>query len=74
MKKIYTVLALCWAASAALAVVPQPDLLARIHFAGGDTIAADKNYAPLPRNFPPRKLWRCGSNPLTDWLPGWPIT
>ncbi|HEX7652390.1 MAG TPA: hypothetical protein VF607_02720, partial [Verrucomicrobiae bacterium] len=71
MKKIYTVLALCWAASAALAVVPQPDLLARIHFAGGDTIAADKNYAPFATQFSSPEalaLRKQSADRLASWL------
>ncbi|MEY4916694.1 MAG: hypothetical protein RL616_607, partial [Verrucomicrobiota bacterium] len=51
MKKFLIVSTLALAALAVRAELPQPDLLAQIHFAGGDRIAANKNYPAFANEF-----------------------
>ena len=51
MKTLILVTALALAALASQAALPQPDLLAQIHFAGGDNISADKNYSTFANQF-----------------------
>jgi hypothetical protein len=51
MKKIILILTLTVAALAGRAALPQPDLVAQIHFAGGTTVFADNNYAAFAGEF-----------------------
>ena len=51
MKKFFITLSLALAAFAVRAALPQPDLIAQIHFAGGSKIAADKNYPAFANEF-----------------------
>lgn len=51
MKKLILISILSVATLAARAALPQPDLIAQIHFAGGSTISAAKNYSALANEF-----------------------
>ena len=51
MKKFLSIFTLALLALAGRAALPQPDLIAQIHFAGGQNIAADKNYPAFANEF-----------------------
>jgi hypothetical protein len=51
MKKHLIILAASLITLAVRAALPQPDLIASIHFAGGDKVAADKNYPAFANEF-----------------------
>ena len=51
MKKFLSIFTLALLALAVRAALPQPDLIAQIHFAGGDKISADKNYPAFANEF-----------------------
>lgn len=51
MKKFLIVLTGALAAVAVRAALPQPDLIAQIHFTGGNQISADKNYPAFSNEF-----------------------
>ena len=51
MKKLATIFTLVLAAAAARAALPQPDLIAQIHFAGAQKISADPNSAAFTNEF-----------------------
>jgi hypothetical protein len=51
MKKLILILSLASLVPSSRAALPQPDLVAQIHFAGGSTIAADKNYSTFADEF-----------------------
>ena len=51
MKKFLSIFTLALLALAGRAALPQPDLIAQIHFAGGQNIAADKNYPAFASEF-----------------------
>jgi len=56
------------------AALPQPDLIARIHFAGGDAVAADKNYSAFTSEFSSAEalaLRQQIAGRLAPWLAGW---
>jgi hypothetical protein len=71
MKKFLIVLTVALAALAGRAALPQPDLIAKIHFAGGDKIAADKNYPAFANEFSSaeaRALRQQVADKLAPWL------
>ena len=51
MKKFLSIFTLALLALAGRAALPQPDLIAQIHFAGGDKVSADKNYPAFANEF-----------------------
>ena len=51
MKNLSAVFALTWLVSAARAALPQPDLIAEIHFAGAQKILAAANAADFTNEF-----------------------
>ena len=74
MKKFLTVLTVALAAVAARAALPQPDLIAQIHFAGVQKIAADKNYSAFTNEFSSAEalaLRKQTADKLAPWLAGW---
>ena len=71
MKKFLTLLTLALTVAIARAALPEPDLLARIHFAGGDAIAAAPNYAAFAKEFSSpeaRALRQQVADKLAPWL------
>jgi hypothetical protein len=71
MKKFLTILTVALVAQAGRAALPQPDLIAQIHFAGGDKIAADKNYPAFANEFSSAEalaLRRQVADKLAPWL------
>jgi hypothetical protein len=73
MKKYFAVF-LCATTFAVRAALPQLDLIARIHFAGGDAIAADKNYSAFTNEFSSAEalaLRQQIADKLAPWLAGW---
>ncbi|HTB85885.1 MAG TPA: hypothetical protein VK742_19735 [Candidatus Sulfotelmatobacter sp.] len=56
------------------AALPQPGLIVRIHFAGGDAVAMDKNYSAFNNEFSSAEalaLRRQAADKLAPWLAGW---
>ena len=51
MKKLIILSLLAFATTAVRSALPQPDLLAQIHFAGADSIAGGKNYSAFTNEF-----------------------
>lgn len=51
MKKLYVLFALVLAVSAGHAALPQPDLIASLHFAGSQNISTDPSYLPFADEF-----------------------
>ena len=51
MKKNILILTLVAVSLAGRAALPQPDLVAQIHFAGGNNVSGDKNYAAFTNEF-----------------------
>ena len=51
MKKLSILLALVLAVLTGHAALPQPDLIANIHFAGGQNISADRSFLPFADEF-----------------------
>jgi hypothetical protein len=51
MKKLSLIFLAVWVAVNVRAALPDPNLLARIHFAGGQTIAASSNFMPFTNEF-----------------------
>ena len=73
MKKFAIISTLALAA-AARAALPQPDLIAQIHFAGAQKISADKNAAAFAGEFnsaEARTLRAQTADKLSVWLGGW---
>ncbi len=71
MKKFLIVLTVALAALAGRAALPQPDLIAQIHFAGGAKVAADKNYPAFANEFSSAEalaLRRQVADKLALWL------
>ena len=71
MKKFLIVFTFALASCAVRAALPQPDLLAQIHFAGGDQIAADKHYPAFANEFSSAEaltLRNQIADKLTPWL------
>jgi len=74
MKKLMYILAATLTALAGQAALPQPDLIAQIHFAGGDQIYADKNYSAFTNEFSSPEalaLRKQTADRLAPWLAGW---
>jgi hypothetical protein len=74
MKKLMLILAATLTSLASLAALPQPDLIAQIHFAGGDRISADKNYSTFTNEFSSAEalaLRKQTADKLAPWLAGW---
>jgi len=73
MNRFFTLFLLS-ATLTARAALPQPDLIARIHFAGGDAVAADRNYSAFTNEFSSAEalaLRRQVADRLAPWLAGW---
>jgi hypothetical protein len=51
MKKLIAIFALVLGIGAAKAALPQPDLIAQIHFAGAQKISSDRSYLPFTNEF-----------------------
>ncbi len=71
MKKLIAIFTLALAALVVRAALPQPDLIAQIHFAGGDKIFADKNYPAFANEFSSaeaRALRKQIADKLAPWL------
>ncbi|MDR3457964.1 MAG: hypothetical protein P4N60_11000 [Verrucomicrobiae bacterium] len=74
MKKLMLILVTAVLLPSVRAALPQPDLLAQIHFAGGDRVAADPNYSAFATEFSSPEalaLRQQTANKLTPWLAGW---
>jgi len=74
MKKLMFILAAALTALASHAALPQPDLIAQIHFAGGDRVSADKNYSAFTNEFSSPEalaLRNQTANKLAPWLASW---
>lgn len=74
MKKLILISTLAVAALVGRAALPQPDLVAQIHFAGGATISADKNYSAFANEFssPEAKALRTQTaNKLAKFFDAW---
>src|SRR5665213_2096135 len=74
MKKLSAIFALFWLAAAARAALPQPDLIAQIHFAGAQKISADANASAFTNEFccaEALALRAQTAAKLSGWLSGW---
>lgn len=74
MKKLFAILVLVVLTVAGRAALPQPDLLAQIHFAGLERISADKNYPAFTNEFSSAEavsLRNQTADKLAPWLAGW---
>ena len=74
MKMVFTVLTLALAVMAGRAALPEPDLIARIHFAGARKISADTNSAAFTNEFCSAEalaLRNQTADKLSSWLAGW---
>lgn len=74
MKKVFTILLLALAELAGRAALPQPDLIAQIHFAGASKISADTNSAAFTNEFCSAEalaLRQQTADKLSIWLAGW---
>jgi hypothetical protein len=74
MKKLMLILAATLTTLASHATLPQPDLVAQIHFAGGDRIYGDKNYSAFTDEFSSPEalaLRKQTADKLAPWLAGW---
>lgn len=74
MKKIFTILLLALAVMAGRAALPEPDVIARIHFAGAQKISADTNSAAFTNEFCSAEavaLRQQTADKLSVWLAGW---
>jgi hypothetical protein len=74
MKKLFAILALGVLTLAAHAALPQPDLIAQIHFAGAQKISADKNCSAFTNEFSSAEavaLRNNAADKLAPWLAGW---
>ena len=74
MKKLSAILALASLLPAARAALPQPDLIAQIHFAGPQKIFADANAAAIKDEFCSAEavaLRAQTAGKLSVWLAGW---
>lgn len=73
-KRLMLTLVAALTALAARAALPQPDLIAHIHFAGGRSISANPNFAPFTNEFTSAEalaLRRQTADRLAPWLAGW---
>lgn len=74
MKQLSATFAVLLLAAAARAVLPQPDLIAQIHFAGAQKISADANAAAFTNEFCSAEalaLRAQTADKLSGWLAGW---
>lgn len=74
MKKFVTILTFVLAAVAVRAALPQPDLLAQIHFAGAQKISAGKDAALFNNEFASSEalaLRTQTADKVSVWLSGW---
>ncbi len=74
MKKLIVLFAALTAVAGARAALPQPDLLAQIHFAGAQKISADANAAAFTNEFCSAEalaLRAYTADKLSAWLAGW---
>lgn len=74
MKKLFALLILSLAASAARAALPEPDLVARVHFAGLPKLLAGKNFQAVSNEFCSAEalaLRKQAADRLSPWLAGW---
>ena len=74
MKKLIVFSALTFVALAVRAALPEPDLLARIHFAGTQKISTEKNAADFNNTFGCAEaiaLRHQTADRLAPWLAGW---
>jgi hypothetical protein len=74
MKKLILFFTMALTAVAARAALPQPDLIAQIHFAGAQKISADKNSAAFTNEFcsvEALALRAQTADKLSVWLAGW---
>jgi len=74
MKKFLIVYTAVLAALGVRAALPQPDLIAQIHFAGGSKISAGKDYAAFTNEFSSAEalaLRKQVADKLSPWLAGW---
>jgi len=74
MKKVITILMLVLAAAGVRAALPQPDLIAQIHFAGAPKISAAGNSAAFTNEFCSAEalaLRKQTADKLSVWLAGW---
>ena len=74
MKKIVFLFTLWLAVSGARAALPQPDLIAQIHFAGAQKISASANAAAFTNEFGSAEALALRvetANKLAVWLAGW---
>lgn len=74
MKKLFVVLTLVLVVCSVRAALPQPDLIAQIHFAGAQKISADKNSSAFTNEFCSAEalaLRQQVADKLALWLAGW---
>ena len=74
MKKCLVLLSLALSVAGVRAALPQPDLIAQIHFAGAQKFAADKNSAAFTNEFCSAEavaLRAQTASKLAAWLAGW---
>jgi len=74
MKNLSAIFALFWLAAAARAALPQPDLIAQIHFAGAQKISADANSKAFTNEFCSAEALALRAQTaakLSGWLAGW---
>jgi hypothetical protein len=74
MKNLFAIFALSLLVAAARAALPQPDLIAQIHFAGAQKISADANASAFTNEFCSAEalaLRAQTATKLSDWLSGW---
>jgi hypothetical protein len=74
MKKCLVILSLLLAVAGVRAALPEPDLIAQIHFAGAQKISAAAHFAAFTNQFCSAEavaLRAQTANKLAAWLPGW---
>lgn len=74
MKKLILLFTSALVGVNAPAALPEPDLVARIHFAGGNQVAADKNYPAFRQQFSSPEalaLRQQVADKLAPWLAAW---
>ena len=74
MKKFLIVYTAMLAVLGVHAALPQPDLIAQIHFAGGDKISAGSGYSAFTNEFSSIEalaLRKQVADKLAPWLAGW---
>jgi hypothetical protein len=74
MKKLLLFSALCLAAAGVHAALPQPDLIAQLHFAGAQKITSAPNFTAFTNEFTSAEalaLREQTADKLSVWLAGW---